>query len=203
MMNLKPWIVGKETYGIWEKRAWIEKGKGEAKEGSGREKEARWIEKARRICSNGSTCKEYGDCFIKLEQEGKFGTMITTLKSHTTVHDMNISGLSLNPPQIRALVKAVGTNESLKSLSLVRKQITDDDGADIARNLAANKVLLKLEMDDNNMGPKTAAEIGKLISQNRFVRVVSLESNNLTNSGKEPDGVIAIAQVFLFSKKKY
>jgi len=128
--------------------------------------------------------------------------MITTLKSHTTVHDMNISGLSLNPPQIRALVKAVGTNESLKSLSLVRKQITDDDGADIARNLAANKVLLKLEMDDNNMGPKTAAEIGKLISQNRFVRVVSLESNNLTNSGKEPDGVIAIAQVFFFKKRK-
>lgn len=124
--------------------------------------------------------------------------MITTLKNHTTVHDLSISGINLNPPQIRALVRAVGDNESLKSLSLNRKQITDDDGADIAQNLARNKTLLKLEMEDNNLGPKTATEIGKMISQNRFVRVIDLESNNLTNSGKEPEGVIALAQVLSF-----
>jgi len=77
--------------------------------------------------------------------EGKFGVMITTLKNHTTVHDLSISGINLNPPQIRALVRAVGDNESLKSLGLSRKQISDDDGADIARNLARNKALLKLK----------------------------------------------------------
>jgi len=126
--------------------------------------------------------------------------MITSLKNHITVHDLSISGINLNAPQIRALVRAVGENESLKCLSLTRKQITDDDGADIARNLAKNKTLLKLEMEDNNLGPKTAMEMGNLIKQNRFIRVIDMESNNLTNSGKEVEGVVAMAKVFLIKR---
>jgi len=133
--------------------------------------------------------------------EGKFGVMITTLKNNTTVLDFSVSGVNLNPAQIRALAKNVGENASLKTLSLSRKQITDDDGADIASSLMNNKVLLKLELDDNNLGTKAAIKLGELITNNRFVRVISLESNNLgpssslpSSTGKVIDGVVQMAE---------
>jgi len=52
---------------------------------------------------------------------------------------------------------------------------------------------LKLELDDNNLGPKAATKLADLIENNRFVRVIGLESNNLTDSGKNSSGVEAMA----------
>jgi len=55
--------------------------------------------------------------------KGKFGVMITTLKENNTVADFTLAGMDLIPSQIRALVRAVELNRTLKTLSISRKNI--------------------------------------------------------------------------------
>jgi hypothetical protein len=106
-----------------------------------------------------------------------------------------VSGVKLIDAQIRALVQAVENNKTLKCLSLNRKNISDDDGADMIRSLVFNDTLEKLEMEGNKLGPKTAREIANLLRHNTVLKHINIESNNLTNSGKDCDGVIDIAKV--------
>jgi len=83
----------------------------------------------------------------------------------------------------------------LRCLSIQRKKIGDDDGADMIRSLVNNTTLEKLELEGNNFGPKTAREVANLLRKNRFIKHINLESNNLTNSGKDTEGVIELARV--------
>lgn len=108
---------------------------------------------------------------------------------------MTLSGVKLIDAQIRALVQAVENNKTLKCLSLNRKNISDDDGADMIRSLMTNNSLEKIELEGNKLGPKTAKEIANLLRVNQSLKHINLENNNLTNSGKDNEGVIEIAKV--------
>lgn len=46
---------------------------------------------------------------------------------------------------------------------MARKKITDDDGYEIVKCLEKNQVLERLELEGNQLGPKTAGEVATLI----------------------------------------
>mmetsp|Transcript_32145 Transcript_32145/g.37072 ORF Transcript_32145/g.37072 Transcript_32145/m.37072 type:complete len:296 (+) Transcript_32145:329-1216(+) len=119
--------------------------------------------------------------------------MIRDLLENKSSADYSISGLDLKEAQVRVLLRAVGKNKTLKTLSLCRKKINDEDGADICDCLMDNMCLEKLELEGNNLGPKTADAIAKLITENPFIRTIDLENNDLTLSGKEHKGLFSLA----------
>lgn len=62
-----------------------------------------------------------------------------------------------------------------------RKKIGDAEGVEIAHNLRKNNVLERLELEGNLLGPRTAAAIADLATENICMRVIDLEGNDLTN----------------------
>jgi hypothetical protein len=62
-------------------------------------------------------------------------------------------------------------------LHLARAAIKDEDGVDVAKILFTNKVLIKLEMEGNNLGPRSAKEFGKALRINKTLLYLDLESN--------------------------
>ena len=75
-----------------------------------------------------------------------------------------------------------------------RKKIGDAEGVEIAHNLKKNFVLERLELEGNFLGPRTANAIAELLEENNSIRVIDLEGNDLTNSGKDISGIEALAQ---------
>jgi hypothetical protein len=49
--------------------------------------------------------------------------------------------------------------------------------------LYTNNTLRKLELDGNLLGPKSAAEFGKALKVNKSLKLLDLESNQLTVDG--------------------
>lgn len=125
--------------------------------------------------------------------KGKFGNMINELKTDATSLEFTISGLSLLPAQIRILVQATMMNQSLKSLSMIRKEISDSDGVEIAKCINGNQSLENLILEGNMLGPLSAETIGELINKNQTLRVIDLEGNDLTDNGKNPRGIQNLA----------
>jgi len=58
-----------------------------------------------------------------------------------------------------------------------RKQISDGDGVNFAKMLYTNKVLRKLELEGNLLGPKSAIEFGEALKHNTSLKYLDLESN--------------------------
>jgi Leucine-rich repeat (LRR) protein len=73
---------------------------------------------------------------------------------------------------------------------LVRSGIKDEDGTEIAKILYNNTTLRKLELEGNNLGPKSAKEFGKALRINKTLQYLDLESNQLTADGEDNPGVI-------------
>jgi len=70
--------------------------------------------------------------------------------------EYTISGLKLLPAQVRLLLKIVEKNTVLKHLNMSRKQISDENGIEIAKSLQLNKGLELLELDGNNLEASAA-----------------------------------------------
>ena len=60
---------------------------------------------------------------------------------------------------------------------MVRSGIKDEDGTEIAKILYNNTTLRKLELEGNNLGPKSAKEFGKALRINKTLQYLDLESN--------------------------
>ena len=69
------------------------------------------------------------------------------------------------------------------SIHMSRKAISDSDGQVLAQMLYTNNTLRKLELDGNLLGPKSAAEFGKALKVNKSLKLLDLESNQLTVDG--------------------
>jgi hypothetical protein len=80
-------------------------------------------------------------------------------------------------PRTRILASHVAYNSSLISLHLSRKNIQDSEGTDIAKILFNNKTLRRLELEGNNLGPKSAREFGLALRVNTTLKFLDLESN--------------------------
>lgn len=121
--------------------------------------------------------------------------MINDLKTDSTPLEYTISGLNLVPIQISILVQATAVNNSLKTISMNRKKINDNEGVEVANCLHNNKQLENLILEGNNLGPLSAASIGMLLDKNTNLRNIDLEGNDLTNGGKDTNGIKSLAEV--------
>lgn len=77
-----------------------------------------------------------------------------------------MTGLELGASKTSMLAKNIKINESLLSLHMGRKNIPDTDGIQLAQMLNTNKTLRKLELEGNNLGPKSISEFGKMLKYN-------------------------------------
>lgn len=91
-----------------------------------------------------------------------------------------MAGIDLGGPRTRILASLVCFNNTLTCLHLARKNIQDIDGIELARILYNNKVLRKMELEGNCLGPKSAREFGLALKVNTTLRYLDLESNQLT-----------------------
>ena len=132
--------------------------------------------------------------------KGKFGNMINELKTDNTSLEFTISGLNLLPAQIRILVQATMVNQSLRSLSMIRKGISDHDGVEIAKCLNGNQSLESVILEGNLLGSLTAGAVGQLLEKNTTIRVIDLESNDLTDAGKNNKGIVELAEALKNNK---
>ena len=98
---------------------------------------------------------------------GRILQMLTKLESNQTPKELSTSGMELGGPRIRIVASQVAYNQSLISLDLARAGIKDEDGVEIAKILYSNKVLRRLELEGNCLGPKAAKEFGKAFRVNK------------------------------------
>ena len=116
-------------------------------------------------------------------------TILKKCKDDATPRDYTLAGCDLGAARTRILASLVAYNNSLSCLHLVRKNIQDIDGIEIARVLFSNKTLRKLELEGNCLGPKTAKELGIALKVNTTLRYLDLESNQLTMGNEDTSGV--------------
>lgn len=81
--------------------------------------------------------------------------MLKNLQGDNTPKEYTIAGLNLGPARCRILCQHVAFNKTLTSLHLARKGIEDAEGVELAKMLIENKVLRKLELEGNKLGPKS------------------------------------------------
>lgn len=86
---------------------------------------------------------------------------------------------------MRLLFQTLDVNVSLKNLSLVRTQLTDEDVEDLFESLESNTTLEKLELDDNRLTEYSFKVLAKALAVNKGIRHLSLEGNEITKNGAE------------------
>jgi len=69
--------------------------------------------------------------------------------------------------------------------------------------LVSNKTLRKLELEGNLLGPQSARAFGKSLKKNTTLKVLDLESNQLTQEGQDFLGIYDFSKVFFHFLYKY
>ncbi len=105
---------------------------------------------------------------------------------------MNFAGLDLDSWNLTSLMMFLPENQSLLTLNLARKRLSEDQAKEISDMLKKNKKLRRLELEGNEFGPGSAKYFADALKVNKTLRYLDLENNNLTNQGEEPDGIIAL-----------
>lgn len=118
--------------------------------------------------------------------EGRMLIMLKNLAANNTPKEYTIAGLNLGSARCGILSKHVAYNDTLTALHLARKGITDEDGVELAKMLVQNKVLRKLELEGNKLGPKAIQAFGRALEINTTLRVLDLESNDIYKDKDAP-----------------
>lgn len=133
--------------------------------------------------------------------EGKINIISQRLKTNTSPAQYSLSGIELSEATVQILCNDIKVNRTLKCLHLSKKGINDVQGKMIADMLATDKVLLKLELEGNLLGPKTIQHFGKVLkSENKTLKFLDIENNFLTNSGASFEEVKSFADCLLSNK---
>jgi Leucine Rich repeat len=118
--------------------------------------------------------------------EGRMLIMLKNLAANNTPKEYTISGLNLGPARCRILSQHVAFNETLTALHLARKGIEDAEGVELAKILIQNRVLRKLELEGNKLGPKSIQAFGRALEVNTTLRVLDIESNDIYKDKDAP-----------------
>lgn len=108
------------------------------------------------------------------------------------------------PTAIRALMKELGKNTSLRYLDLCNCGLEDDVGLLIGQVLRTNSTLQRLDLDHNKLGPQTIAAIADGIGNNALTQLksLSLEGNPICGTeGRDISGLAAFSTL-LYSNTK-
>lgn len=131
---------------------------------------------------------------LQHQLDGRMNLITKHLKANTTPAAYSLSGIKLTNPKITLLTTSCATNQSLTTLHLSRKKITDAQGIEIAKMLMdKNTSLLKLELEGNLLENGSAQAFAKVLRMNKTLRVLDLENNNLTNTGQTKEEVKELA----------
>ena len=114
------------------------------------------------------------------EITGRLRAYLMKLRNNETPREYSFAGITLGGARTTILARHVAYNETLTTLHLVRRNIQDNEGCDLAKMLLTNKKLRKLELEGNCLGSKTAKELGFALQHNSTLRVLDLESNQLS-----------------------
>ena len=106
--------------------------------------------------------------------------MLIKLRAQETAREYSFAGIQLGGARVTILARHLAYNETLGTLHLVRKNIQDNEGCDLAKMLLTNSVLRKLELEGNCLGAKTAKELGFALQHNMTLKSLDLESNQLS-----------------------
>lgn len=109
--------------------------------------------------------------------EGRMLIMLKNLQNNDTPKEYTLAGLNLGPARCRIMASNVGFNNTLTALHLARKQILDPEGCILAQMLVSNRMLRKLELEGNLLGPNSIRAFGKALKKNITLKVLDLESN--------------------------
>jgi hypothetical protein len=117
---------------------------------------------------------------------------IEQLRANATAPDMVVRD---RPVGIRAFLKAaIATgNHSLQSLDLVGCALGDDVGVEVGALIRVNKGLRRIDLDNNNFGPKSLAAIALGLQSNATLVALSLEHNRLTGEAQYSAAALAAA----------
>jgi hypothetical protein len=95
--------------------------------------------------------------------EGRMLIMVANIKNNNTPKEYTVAGLSLGAARCRILASDVALNTSLVALHMARKSISDPEGVKLAEMLIENKILRKLELEGNLLGPNSARAFGEAL----------------------------------------
>ena len=114
-----------------------------------------------------------------LSKDNQMVFNIELLQHNRTPADMILRGA---PIAIRAFIKAITAtnNTSLKSLDLCQCFLGDDVGIEIGTCIKMNKHIQRIELDFNNLGPKSLTAIAVGLQNNTTLKSLSIEHNPLT-----------------------
>jgi hypothetical protein len=107
--------------------------------------------------------------------------------------------IDINNVSARTLSRILWSDTLIVTLDVCNMYIADHAGSYLARVLKNNKSLIKLEMDENNLGYKTCNTLADSLGTNSTLKYLSLGSNPLTaNNGKEV--VESLAKILVENK---
>ena len=75
------------------------------------------------------------------------------MQENTTPFELSLAGLELGSARSLILCKQMKNNLSVLSIDMCRLGITDPDGVILAKILQHNKMLRKLDLEGNLLGP--------------------------------------------------
>lgn len=133
--------------------------------------------------------------------EGKITIISNKLRTNTSPAQYSLSGIELSTATVGIIANDIKVNKTLRTLHLCKKKINDEQGAVLADMLILNKFLLKLELEGNLLGAKTAIAFGKVLKEhNKTLVYLDLENNFLTNSGASYDEVKSFSDCLITNK---
>lgn len=91
---------------------------------------------------------------------------------------------------MRLIFQTLDINTSLKSFSLVRFNLKDDDVEDLFDSLKRNTDIEKLELDDNRLSEYSVKLLAEGLNENTSIRHLSLQGNFLSK-----ESIITLADV--------
>jgi hypothetical protein len=116
--------------------------------------------------------------------------MIHKLKLNSTPRDYSFAGVDLGTVRARILINALGPNTSLYCLSVNRKQIEDEIGAEIGRMMLVNNKIRKIEAEGNKLQGQTARAFAHVLKYNKTLTFLDFENNMLTADKDDDEGML-------------
>lgn len=124
------------------------------------------------------------------QMDPKLAFVFEMMSDDQTPRELSLQGLELGPIRSGILSKWIGVNQSLMALDLNRMGVDDEQGKVIAMYLRKNTQMRSISLEGNMCGPKTAMEFGKTLQQNRTLKQLNLDSNQLAaENGSDQIGI--------------
>ena len=122
--------------------------------------------------------------------DGNLNEIFSTILRNTSAYELAFPNYNMKDGwDFRLLTTILERNTSLLTLSLSRKNLEDVEGKKIAEMVSKNKKLRRLELEGNFFGPATATAFADALKKNNTLRYLDLENNNLTDQGKNIEGM--------------